>query len=273
MSGVHEVARGGFGSGTNELYDRARPSYQPAALSYIRNAIKADAPLNIAEIGAGTGIFTRALLSHPEWSSAVKQLQAVEPSEGMRDVFTKSIHDDRVSVTEGTFQETGVEDGWADVVVVAQAFHWCPDYDAASLEFARILKPQGTLIMIWNLEDREAAGWVAKVRNTIEKHENGTPQFRLGLWRQAFDTTSYQKYFEPPQEEVWTYTLHGSTDIVLDRANSKSYIALLPAEEKAKVREQLKAVLEEGEGRVWIDESKGTFEYPYKTFVVAARKK
>ena len=92
----------------------------------------------------------------------------------MREVFAKSVHDERVSVSEGTFDTTGVENGWADLVVIAQvpqlslllgsefahafrmlqAFHWCPDYDKASAEFARILKPDGIVAFIWNLEDR-----------------------------------------------------------------------------------------------------------------------
>ena len=35
-----------------------------------------------------------------------------------------------------------------------KAFHWCPDHDKASREFARALKPNGILVLIWNLEDR-----------------------------------------------------------------------------------------------------------------------
>lgn len=38
----------------------------------------------------------------------------------MREVFLKYTTDDRVSVSEGTFDETGVESGWADLVVIAQ---------------------------------------------------------------------------------------------------------------------------------------------------------
>ncbi len=71
-------------------------------------------------IGSGTGIFTRALLADPEWNKSIKKLVAVEPSGGMRKVFAESVHDDRVQVQEGTFLETGVEDGWADLVVTAQ---------------------------------------------------------------------------------------------------------------------------------------------------------
>jgi SAM-dependent methyltransferase len=124
----------------------------------------------LSRIGSGTGIFTRALLAHIQWNAAIKQIKAIEPSEGMRSVFSQQVKDDRVTVAEGTFIATGIADNWADLVVIAQvcgfflqllmqlilpqAYHWCPDYDAASAEFSRILKPNGTVAYIWNLEDR-----------------------------------------------------------------------------------------------------------------------
>lgn len=75
---------------------------------------------HVRRIGAGTGIFTRALLAHPEWAGAVGALRAVEPSEGMRAQFAKTVPDARVSVHEGTFDATAAPDGWADLVVIAQ---------------------------------------------------------------------------------------------------------------------------------------------------------
>jgi hypothetical protein len=120
---------------------------------------------------------------------------------------------------------------------------------------------------------RDGAKWVANVRDRIERHEQGTPQFRLGLWRQTFDTPSYQAAFEPPHEETWSYVLDGSLQIVTDRACSKSYIAVLPDEEKASVVSDIKNVIENATDKKWIDEQEGTFEYPYKTYVVVARKK
>jgi len=271
---VHTIAQTGFNT-ANELYDRARPSYQPLALSHIRSAVKTAPPINVVEIGAGTGIFTRAFIAHPEWASAFKELKAIEPSEGMREVFSKTVSDEqgRVSIAEGTFQETHIEDGWADLVVVAQAFHWCPDFGRASEEFGRILKPGGVLALIWNLEDRQTARWVAQVRDRVERHEQGSPQFRLGLWRQAFDTAEYQKVFEPPQEQRWSAPLPATLDIVVDRACSKSYMAILPDDEKVKVREDLAAIVKKGDDKVWINESEGVFEYPYSTDVVIARRK
>ncbi|KAJ7046828.1 S-adenosyl-L-methionine-dependent methyltransferase [Mycena alexandri] len=271
---VHDIAKSGFGTG-NELYDRARPSYQPMALSHIRKAVEVAPPIKVVEIGAGTGIFTRAFLAHPEWVSAFTELKAIEPSAGMRDVFSKTVVDDRgrVSISDGTFEQTHVEDGWADLVVVAQAFHWCPDFARASEEFGRILKPGGVLALIWNLEDRATAKWVAQVRDRIEQYEQGSPQYRLGKWRQAFDTESYQKAFEPPQEQTFIAPLQATADIVVDRACSKSYMAILPEDEIAKVRQDLAAIVNRGEGKIWINESEGIFEYPYKTDVVIGRRK
>ena len=117
---------------------RARPTYQTIVLSHIRETVgETKKNVNIVEyvlpqfyalstktyarrLGAGTGIFTRALLADPEWPSVVGQLKAVEPSEGMRSQFSKTVTDPRVSVAEGTFDKTGVEDGWADLIVIAQ---------------------------------------------------------------------------------------------------------------------------------------------------------
>ena len=44
----------------------------------------------------------------------------MEPSEGMRETFSTRVQDPRVSTYEGTFERTGVEAGWADLVVIAQ---------------------------------------------------------------------------------------------------------------------------------------------------------
>jgi len=176
--------------------------------------------------------------------------------------------------------------------IADQAFHWCPDYSRASTEFARILKPDGVVAFIWNLEDRyvflfsrrifrrlyrrwvrEGARWVAQLRDRIERHENGTPQFRLNLWRKTFETPSYQKAFQPPQEKAWSYSLPATLDIVVNRACSKSYIAILPEDEKANVKDDIKTIVEKGDDKVWLDESQSIFEYPYKCFVVIADKR
>lgn len=73
-------------------------------------------------------------------------------------------------------------------------------------------------------------------------------------------------------EKSWAYNLSGTLDIAVDRASSKSYITILPAEEKAKVQADVADIVKKGD-KVWIDESQGIFEYPYQTLVVISQKK
>ncbi|EJD53007.1 S-adenosyl-L-methionine-dependent methyltransferase [Auricularia subglabra TFB-10046 SS5] len=272
MSNVHTVAVNGFGTGKGELYDRARPSYPADALAGIRAALRTPAPVNILELGAGTGLFTRALLAHSAWKDDVKELHAVEPSDDFRGTLVAGTKDPRVIARAGTFEQTGAPDGWADAVIVAQAWHWCPDYNAAMAEIARALKPGGVAFFIWNLEDRDAANWVARLRDTIEVHEQGTPQYRLGLWKATFTTPNYQALFEKEEQQVWAWTLPTTPDRVVDRVCSKSFISLLPDDEKAKVVAAVRQIIAE-EPKTWINEQEGVFEYPYQTTLIVMRKK
>lgn len=41
----------------------------------------------------------------------------------MRSIFEQKVKDDRITIAEGYFDATGVEDGWADLVVIAQVIH------------------------------------------------------------------------------------------------------------------------------------------------------
>ena len=59
---------------------------------------------------------------------------------------------------------------------LSQAFHWVGHDGASSTaEIARVLRPGGSLVLIWNLEDRSTP-WVAQCRDAYERFEAGTPQ-------------------------------------------------------------------------------------------------
>ena len=64
----------------------------------------------------------------------------------------------------------------------------------------------------------------------------------------------FKLFTSPPEERVWEYTLPGTRDIVIDRANSKSYIQLLPDAEREQVRQDVGAIVDKGEGLVWRNE-------------------
>ena len=70
-------------------------------------------------IGSGSGILTRNVLDHPLWSTDIAAIQAIEPNEGLRLICSDVVKDPRVTVRDGTFENTGVENGWADVILMA----------------------------------------------------------------------------------------------------------------------------------------------------------
>ncbi|KAF7313814.1 CUE domain-containing protein [Mycena chlorophos] len=117
---VHEFSQQGFAKGTNELYNTVRPTYSAEAFARIRQKFGSD-PVDVVEIASGTGLFTRALLAHPDWQS-IHHLRAVEPSEGMRESFAKHTVDERVELSSGTFDNTGLASGSADMIAIAQGF-------------------------------------------------------------------------------------------------------------------------------------------------------
>lgn len=90
-------------------------------------------------MGAGTGLLTRALLADPLWSSSISELKCSEPVEGMRKVFTQTIEDSRVAISDETFElQSSVPDAWADVILAGTvsytyAFSSCWKSDICSI--------------------------------------------------------------------------------------------------------------------------------------------
>ena len=63
-----------------------------------------------------------------------------------------------------------------------------------------------------------------------------------------------------------------TTEGVITRALSKSYVSALPEDERKKVADSLRTILKT-EQKTWINEEEGVFEYPYETTVVTIHKK
>lgn len=127
-----------------DSYIKYRPSYPEEAIDYLYNTIGLRPNCDIADIGAGTGIFSALLLERGS------RVTAVEPNPEMRraaeERFAKENH---FRVLPGSAEKTELSDQSIDFIVCAQAFHWF-DRDAAQLEFKRILKPGGKAALIWN---------------------------------------------------------------------------------------------------------------------------
>ena len=123
-------------------YDRYRPGFPDAAAdAIVRGRVR-----TALDLGAGTGKFTELLLPR------AARVIAVEPSEAMLDVLRAKFPD--VDALVGGAEGIPVADAVADIVTVAQAFHWF-DREIACAEIRRVLAPGGTLGLLWNHSDPE----------------------------------------------------------------------------------------------------------------------
>ncbi|KAH8116938.1 S-adenosyl-L-methionine-dependent methyltransferase [Phellopilus nigrolimitatus] len=273
---VDPISEAGFGKGKSELYDKARASYAPEVLSHIRKAVSRKDGLNIVELGCGSGILTRALLAQSEWSSSISELRCIDPNEGMRDVFSKTVDDPRVSLTEGTFDSTGVPDLWADLIVSASAYHWCTDHEAAFKEFVRILKPDGTICFLWNPDDPTKAAWVQQVHDVCIPYRQKTTTSvwdTITRWRAVFDLTFYKDNFQPPDEMAITLGRPITVESVKAYYLTWSGVSTVPDSEKEKIKEKIGAIISRGDDLVWVDEKERVLEIPITTPVAIMQRK
>lgn len=297
MTTVHNVAVSGFAKGTNDLYDAARPSYPAKALQTVASALpKAQGEgLIILEPGSGTGIFSRLLLNPPSSDSAqgsdeypqipIKTLIGVEPSEGMRETWQRvleskvpkeALEGKTIKSVEGAFDDfskSGVQEGSVDGIIIAQAWHWCPDHDKAFTEIAKYLKPEGVLIFVWNIESNRT-GWHKAIRELYQPFDMGTPQYYKGWWRRGFESKAYQDLFEAPEETTSEWGLGMTEDQLVNRLFSKSYLTetYLSGEKRSKFEHDLRDTIRSGD-KEWINKEEGVFRYWYNTDVVVMRKK
>lgn len=145
-------------------YAKFRPSYAPqiatAILSYVgRDAASVDA----ADIGAGTGIWTRMLAAR-----GLHSVVAVEPNDDMRaqGIETSRLAD--IVWRKGSAEATGLPDGSADLATMASSLHWA-DFDKACDEFHRILRPGGVFAALWNPRCIEANPLLVEIEAQIAR--------------------------------------------------------------------------------------------------------
>lgn len=124
-----------------ENYRKYRPGYPPGVIELIRRTCSGD---RIADVGSGTGIFTRILLE------ASYTVTAVEPNPPMRRMAEQDLSGfPGFTSVPGTAEETGLTGGSFCAITVAQAFHWF-EVEPVRREFLRILEPRGWVFLIWN---------------------------------------------------------------------------------------------------------------------------
>lgn len=195
-----------------DAYDRARPSYPEESVEWLVGR----QPATVVELGAGTGKFTALL------AAAGHDVLATDPLPEMLEHLKRNLPDVRTAVAGA--EQIPVAPRSVDVVVCAQSFHWF-DHGAALPEIARVLRPGGRLSLVWNHRDT-GIPWVRKLERIIgekdEREENVRP---------LMETT----HFGWVEEEEFRFWQSLDADLLADLVRSRSYIAVLPEEERAGV--------------------------------------
>lgn len=127
-----------------ENYIKFRPSYPSEVIDFLYTNLGINKDSTIADIGSGTGIFTKLILAQKN------KVYAVEPNEEMREAAEKLLNKyEKFISVNGSAESTTLMSSSVDVVVSAQAFHWF-DRLKAKKEFSRIIHPEGKVILVWN---------------------------------------------------------------------------------------------------------------------------
>lgn len=135
-------------SGKAEVYMQCRPRYAQGVLDFIRRETALTPDSLIADIGAGTGIFTEQLMS------LGCRVAAVEPNGDMRSRIAETAPG--AEIISAPAEHTGLPDGSVSLITAAESFHWFQPDDFRE-ECRRILRPGGKVMIVWNLTDKKTS--------------------------------------------------------------------------------------------------------------------
>ena len=125
-------------------YIKYRPGYPQDVISLLIAECGLLPDSVVADVGSGTGILSELFLRHGN------TVYGIEPNEEMRAAAERLLKDYKnFQSIDGSAEATTLAADSVDFVTAGQAFHWF-DQIKAHQEFARILKPEGWAVLIWN---------------------------------------------------------------------------------------------------------------------------
>lgn len=195
-------------------YVRYRPGYPSEILDLLRDKCALTPSAHIADIGFGTGLFTRLLLENGN------SVTGIEPNAEMRQAGESFLANfPRFRATQGTAEATTLPDHSVDFVTAAQAAHWF-DRTGARREFQRILKAGGWVILLWNERITDSTPFLVAYEELLLKY--GTDYAEV---RHERTTEMIGEFFEPSAYEVATFPMRQRFDLpaLEGRVFSSSY--------------------------------------------------
>ena len=246
MNRIDPVAAAGFAQGA-DAYERARPSYPAEAVGWIAAEAGLGPGRVVVDLAAGTGKLTRLLV--PTGARVV----AVEPVAEMRAKLAET--SPGAEALDGTAESLPLADASADAITVAQAFHWF-DHGTALPELHRVLRPGGTLVLIWNMRDLEDP-LQAAIEELLRPVRRSVVAQQYGAWRGPLERSPL---FGPSREVAFRYEHLSTADDLCDRVASTSFVAAMSPVERARLLLRARAL---------VDGRPERFPFRYRTEVMA----
>jgi SAM-dependent methyltransferase len=222
------LGREGFAS-ASDTYERGRPSYPEELIAELRRHWGLTVGSAVADVAAGTGKLARQLGAAGAWCVAV------EPSAAMRAECL--IASPGVGVVAGSAEDLPFGDHTFDLVTVAQAFHWFNPPQTLH-EMARLLRPGGALVLVWN-ERETTVPWTAALNQVLTDcaPPPHPPTEAMRPWFEGDPHfgpfTNWSFHHEVPMQAV----------DVEDMVASRSYVRVLPPDERRAVLDRVRAVV------------------------------
>jgi SAM-dependent methyltransferase len=232
---VDPLAAAGF-AGAAAAYERGRPGYPDAAISWLCSELGVAAGSPVLDLGAGTGKLTRLLLARG------LDVVAVEPLDAMRAEMLRVVPG--VRALSGVAEDIPLAGGSVAAVFSGEAFHWF-DLEPALAEIRRVVAPGGGLGVLWNVP-RWQGDWVREVGEAITRHRDARehPWQRGKPW--AFDERMHDRAdWTPVRTESFEHEQRSTRAEFIDNVSSMSFIGALGDAERRMALAEIDAVLAE----------------------------
>jgi SAM-dependent methyltransferase len=205
-------------------YADHRPSYADDAIRWCLAPLTAS-PARVADVGAGTGILTAALVR------LGADVTAVEPDPDMLAEFRRRLPS--VPSASGRAEELPFPDASLDAVVAAQAMHWF-DMPRAMVEIARVLAPGGVFAGLWNVDD-DRVGWVEGLSQASHRKASIT----MRRWRESAAarrqelTAATAALFEPAESAEFPNGQRHTADSLIATIATHSHVLVMDESERS----------------------------------------
>jgi SAM-dependent methyltransferase len=143
-------------------YDRWRPGYPAGVLEVIRRETGLRPGRIVADLGSGTGLLAQLFLDNGN------VVLGVEPNAAMAEAAVRRFADRAFHDVRGTAEQTGLPEDSVDLVAAGQAFHWF-EPAATAAEVRRILKPDGSAAIVWNLRRLSGSPFLAAYEAFLQR--------------------------------------------------------------------------------------------------------